>query len=63
MMLRRLSMFDFGIEKATKFQEIAYYGPLWLVEFSDYEMCIVIEDERDSPDANYIIEEDRDNHE
>lgn len=48
-------MLDFGIEAVTQYEEIAYYGPLWLVEFRGYSTVIVIGDPVDCPDANHVL--------
>ena len=51
-------MFDFGIESVTRYNEIAFYGPLWLVEFRDWSSVIVIADPIDSPERNFVMEEE-----
>jgi len=48
-------LFDFGFEAVEEFEAIAFYGPIYLVEFRDYTRVIVIEDPKDSPDANYVV--------
>ena len=47
-------MFDLGIEAAERFDEIAFYGHLWLIEFRDCSRAIVIEDVPDDPEPNFI---------
>jgi hypothetical protein len=48
-------MFDFGFEAVTRYQEIEYYGRIWLVEFRDYTTVLVISDPTHSPCANYVL--------
>ncbi len=36
-------MFDFGIESVKRYNECAYYGRIWLVEFRDYTSLLVME--------------------
>ena len=54
-------MLDSGIEAVTRYEEIACYGPLWLVEFRDYSTALVIEDPVDCPDANHVLRVVEDN--
>lgn len=61
-------MFDFGIERVSRFNEIACYGRVWLVEFRDGTKVIVLENgqydgngnlRHDYDDeGNFILEEE-----
>lgn len=47
---------DLGIESVTKFfDDIAYYGAGWLVEFRDYSRVLVIEN--DDNELNFVFPE------
>jgi hypothetical protein len=49
-------MFNLGIEAVKRFDEIAFYGHLWLVEFRDYTQAIVIEDRDGAIDEpNFVL--------
>lgn len=50
-------MFNFGIEHVRAFGPICFYGPIWIVEFNDYQSVVVIADPKDSPEENYVLQD------
>jgi len=53
---------DLNIESVVRFNEIACYGRVWLVEFRDYQQVIVLEN-NDSDicgeiEGNFVIEQE-----
>lgn len=57
-------MFDLGIESIKRYNEAAYYGPIWVVTFRDYTTVVVLHNEQDARDCvddlegNFVMEEE-----
>lgn len=49
-------MYDFGFDDVSRFNEIAFYGAVYLIEFRDYTRALVLTD--GSIDESFVIEEE-----
>jgi hypothetical protein len=47
-------MFDFNIRRVIRFQRLAYYGFIWLVEFNDSQLVLAVDDTY-TEDGNYVL--------
>ena len=57
-------MFDFQIVDVRRYNECAYYGPIWFVEFGDFTSIVVLYNSPSDLDfdgrmaGNFILEQE-----